>query len=348
MVLRWFWLGLATPSLTLVLYGLFSPAGVRFMLLGVLAALGAGLLWGLIFIVPLILPDYPGVVLAFGRYLAFGLLALGLAWMDRRTLARLSRADWLEATKLALVGNILYYATLASAIQLSGAPVPTLLIGTLPVVIAITANLLDRDSAMAVRWSSLALPLAMMLAGLAVVQHGPTGPTEQGPDEGYYGGLMLAVLAVACWTWYPIRNSRWLRAHPPGLSRAWATAQGLATLPLALLTGLLYAGWQLASGDSGGFTWPFGARPWLFVGVMLMTGLAASWLGTLLWNKASHLLPAALVGQLIVFETLAALCYAFIWYQRWPTGLEFAGIVLLIGGVLVGVRVFSRPGRPST
>lgn len=317
------------------------------MLIGVLAAMGAGLLWGLIFIVPLVLPEYPGVVLAFGRYVAFGLLAVGLAWVDRHTLFRLTRADWIEAGKLALVGNILYYATLASAIQMSGAPVPTLLIGTLPVVIAVSANLLDRKNGDAVRWSSLALPLALIVAGLFAVQHGPDAAAAQGGGGDYYLGLGLAVLAVACWTWYPIRNSRWLRSHSPGLSRAWATAQGLATLPLALLTAGLYAIWQVAADSSGSFEWPFGPRPWLFVGMMLMTGLAASWLGTLLWNKASHLLPPALVGQLIVFETLAALCYAFLWYQRWPTVHEVTGIVLLVGGVLAGVRVFSRSHQPS-
>ncbi|MGL1832252.1 hypothetical protein ACKVEX_01450 [Rhodocyclaceae bacterium SMB388] len=41
-----------------------------------MAALGAGALWGLIFIVPLLLHDYPAVVLAFGRYIAFVTLML--------------------------------------------------------------------------------------------------------------------------------------------------------------------------------------------------------------------------------------------------------------------------------
>lgn len=319
------------------------------MIPGVLAALGAGLLWGMVFVVPIILPEYPGVMLAAGRYTAFGLLALGLAWMDRHALVELSRADWVEAAKLSLIGNILYYATLASAIQLSGAPVPTLIIGTLPVVIAITANLLDRRTEAAVDWSRIALPLAVILAGLAAVQFGPVHPDERGASTawGYFGGLILAVASVACWTWYPIRNSRWLRARPPGLSRAWATAQGLTTLPLALAVGLLYAGWQGLSGDGSGYVWPFGPRPMLFISLMLLTGLAASWLGTLLWNKASHLLPAALVGQLIVFETLAALCYAFIWYQRLPNTFEILGIVLLVGGVLIGVRVFRKQALPA-
>lgn len=316
------------------------------MLAGLLAALGAGLLWGLVFVVPLMLAEYPGVVLAFGRYVAFGVLAVGLAWVDRAALARLSRADWIEAAKLALVGNLIYYSTLASAIQLAGAPVPTLMIGTLPVVIAVTGNLLERRGGDVVPWRRLAAPLVVIAAGLVVVQFGPAhADSLRGAalDVRYVAGLVLALVAVACWTWYPIRNSRWLRARSPGLARAWATAQGLATLPLALAAAGAFALWDFVAGPpDGGFDWPFGPRPLAFVGLMLATGLAASWLGTLLWNRASQALPAAFVGQLIVFETLAALAYAFLWYRRWPTLAEAAGIALLVAGVLLGVRAF-RP-----
>ena len=274
------------------------------------------------------------------------MLALGLAWFDRQALARLERSDWIEAAKLALIGNLFYYATLATAIQLAGAPVPTLIIGTLPVVIAVSANLLDRrrgggeDSA---PWLRLAAPLALILSGLLVVHADSAAQTGAGGGGDYLVGLAFALCALACWTWYPIRNSRWLRARGPGLSRAWATAQGLATLPVAVAAGIGYWLWDsMTATGAAGFAWPLGPRPLLFVLMCLLLGLAASWLGTLLWNQASHLLPAALVGQLIVFETLAALLYAFIWYGRWPTLAEAAGIVLLILGVIGGVRVFRR------
>jgi len=321
------------------------------MLAGLSAALGAGLLWGLVFLTPLVLHDYPGFMLAVGRYLAFGVLALGLAWLDRRALARLDRADWIEAAKLALIGNLLYYATLASAIQFAGAPVPTLIIGTLPVVIAVSANLLDRrrSGEDSVPWVKLALPLALILGGLLAVHADNAAPQGDEAGTDYLVGLGFALCALACWTWYPIRNSRWLRARGPGLARAWATAQGLATLPVAVIAGLAYWAWdgQLASAGLR-FAWPLGPRPMLFVAMCLLLGLAASWLGTLLWNKASQLLPAALVGQLIVFETLAALLYAFIWYGRWPTLAEGGGIALLILGVIGGVRVFRPQAARST
>ena len=74
---------------------------------------------------------------------------------------------------------------------------------------------------------------------------------------------------------------------------------------------------------------------------MLVIGFGASWLGTLLWNIASKNTPTALTGQLIVFETLSALAYAYIVYARTPSGLEMAGIALLVLGVIVGVRALS-------
>ena len=46
---------------------------------GSLFALAAGLMWGLVFVGPLLLPEYPAAIQSFGRYLAFGLIALPLA-----------------------------------------------------------------------------------------------------------------------------------------------------------------------------------------------------------------------------------------------------------------------------
>jgi len=92
--------------------------------------------------------------------------------------------------------------------------------------------------------------------------------------------------------------------------------------------------------DPGGFDYPLGPQPLRYVGLMLTLGLCASWLGTLLWNRASRLLPTALTGQLIVFETLSAFAYAFIWRGALPGGTALLGIALLVSGVILGVRAF--------
>ena len=92
------------------------------MLIGVLFALLAGLMWGLIFVAPLLVDGYPPALLASGRYLAFGLIVLPLAWQARKRLAALSASDWREALALTLVGNLIYYFCLSGAILRIGSP----------------------------------------------------------------------------------------------------------------------------------------------------------------------------------------------------------------------------------
>jgi drug/metabolite transporter (DMT)-like permease len=337
---------------------------------GTLFALAAGLMWGLVFVAPLLLPQYPAALHTAGRYLAFGLIALPLAWLARQRLAQLTRADWIEALKLALVGNLLYYLCLASAIQRAGGPMPTMIIGTLPVVIALSANWRNARRDGRLPWRRLAPSLALIAAGIACVN---TAELEQAraADAGdafdvgrYASGALLAVAAVACWTWYPLRNADWLRAHPDRSPSAWATAQGVATLPLALVAYALF--WTLAAwapqwvfgagvaGPAGGggpaglpgadpFPMPLGPQPWAFVGLMLAIGLFASWLGTLCWNEASQRLPSSLAGQLIVFETLAALGYALALRGTWPPALTLLGIGLLVGGVWWALQATPEP-----
>lgn len=315
---------------------------------GTLFALAAGLMWGLVFVGPLLLPEYPATLQSFGRYLAFGLIALPLAWLDRRTLRQLTRADWIEALKLALVGNVVYYLFLASAIQRAGGPLPTMIIGTLPVVIALSANLGSRRAGVRVEakfgWGQLAPSLALIAAGIALVNHVELEQLRHDPGADlarYALGAALAVGAVACWTWYPIRNAQWLRAHPDRSPRGWATAQGLATLPLALVGYALTWAWFAGSHDP--FPMPFGPRPEVFVALMATIGLFASWLGTLCWNEASQRLPPTLAGQLIVFETLSALAYAFVLRGRPPQATTLAGIALLIAGVVWALRARPEP-----
>jgi drug/metabolite transporter (DMT)-like permease len=314
------------------------------LLTGTLYALAAGLMWGLVFVAPLLLPQYPAALLSVARYLAFGLIALPLAWLDWARLAQLTREDWLEALKLSLIGNLLYYLCLAAAIQRAGGPLPTMIIGTLPVVIAITSNLRDHARDGRMPWFKLLPSLLLIAAGLACVNQGELELLRADPEADlgrYAAGALLAVGAVACWTWYPIRNADWMRAHPDRSPTAWATAQGLVTLPPAALGFALFWAWDAWSGSA--FEMPFGPTPLRFVALMAAIGLLASWLGTLCWNAASQRLPTTLVGQLIVFETLSALAYALALRGQWPDALTLVGVALLVAGVLSALRVKPQP-----
>ena len=314
------------------------------MISGVLYALLAGLMWGLIFVGPLIVPDYPAVLQSMGRYLALGLIALPLAWLGRARLRQLSRQDWWTALALTLVGNVVYYICLASAIQRTGAPVSTMIIATLPVVIPIFANLLysQRDGKLA--WMRLMPALVLIGIGLMCVN---IAELRQGlPDFSgwrYGSGIALASVSVVCWAWYALRNARWLRENPQKPPLMWATAQALVTLPVSLVGYVAACLWlHLQTPD---FALPFGPRPTVFIGLMITIAVLCSWVGALCWNVASQRLPTVILGPLIVFETLAGLLYTFLLRQEMPPMLTLSGITLLVIGVVIAVR--SKPQNPA-
>ena len=314
------------------------------MISGVLYALLAGLMWGLIFVGPLIVPDYPAVLQSMGRYLALGLIALPLAWLGRARLRQLSRQDWWTALALTLVGNVVYYICLASAIQRTGAPVSTMIIATLPVVIPIFANLLYSQRDGKLSWMRLMPALVLIGIGLMCVN---IAELRQGlPDFSgwrYGSGIALASVSVVCWAWYALRNARWLRENPDKPPLMWATAQALVTLPVSLVGYVAACLWlHLQTPD---FALPFGPRPAVFIGLMIAIAVLCSWVGALCWNVASQRLPTVILGPLIVFETLAGLLYTFLLRQEMPPMLTLSGITLLVIGVVIAVR--SKPQKPA-
>ena len=138
------------------------------MLAGFLFGLSACVLWGSIYLVPVMLPGYDPVVIATGRFIAFGLVTLPLWWAWRREFAHYSRRDWLTAAELGVVGNCVYYWCLTQCIQKAGAPFAGMCMALIPVLVAVIANLRDKKRGRFVRWRSLIPALVLIFAGLVL------------------------------------------------------------------------------------------------------------------------------------------------------------------------------------
>src|SRR5690606_13651485 len=77
---------------------------------GVALGVGAGALWGLVFLAPALAREFPPLQLAIGRYLFYGLFSAALVvplW--RRPRHKLGVRDGWMLAWLSLSGNILYY-----------------------------------------------------------------------------------------------------------------------------------------------------------------------------------------------------------------------------------------------
>jgi len=295
-------------------------------LVGIGCGMGAGALWGLVFLAPELARDFPPLWLAAGRYLAYGLIAAALIAPKLGSLRpRIGRREWLGLAWLALTGNTLYYVLLSAAVQTGGVAMTSLVIGFLPVAVTLIGSR-EHD---AVRLHKL-LPSILFCIGGAVCigWQAIASPVAGSVREGAIG-LLCAIGALASWTTYAVCNSRWLArlhdvsAHDWNLLTGIATgAQSLVLIPLALAV--------------NGASHPDAA--WArFAGVSVGVAVLASMGGNALWNRMSRLLPLTLVGQMILFETLFALLYGFLWEQRWPTLLEIAAMVLVTASVLLCV-----------
>ncbi len=310
------------------------------MTAGIFAALGAGMIWGFVFIAPVIAKDHSPWTLALARYTVFGIISVIAYWAlvpaaQKRIIAR-DRGVWFTGFWLALVGNLIYYVLLSLGIQSIGVPLVTLIIGTLPVIVSIVGNLTDPQ----VLWRKLSVPLVLIAAGFFLAHHGEM-QLRSGAASQTVWGFLGAIGALIAWTIYPIFNARFIQQRPDVGMMAWACVQGIALLPLvAMLLVITHhfgpTAHRIDAGDVSRLLFAAG-----------VAGIFSSWLGTVLWNIASQKLPPALAGQLIVFETVFSLLYGFALDRRWPVSLAWLGIACLLGGVLAGVRVFHQRAQHS-
>lgn len=310
--------------------------------IGVLCGLLAGAFWGMVFIAPKLLPVFSPWELAIGRYLAYGLVAFIAALPLMRRIARkLTRADCVALLRQAFTGNLLYYVLLAFGVQLAGVGPTSLIIGILPISVTIMGR---RDHG-AVPLSRLIWPLLVVAAGIACINidlfagggaHGASAGGEALRTVWQrLAGVLCAAGALVCWTLYAVDNARYLQRNPQYSGNEWSALYGISTGVVSVVLAL--AGWLLA-GDSLGAAGSGRDWQWFWI-VNAAVALGASLIGNNLWNISSRRLPLTLSGQMIVFETLFALAYGFVFDHRLPRPLEIAAIVLLMIGVAWSVRL---------
>ncbi|CCG41372.1 DMT family transporter [Magnetospirillum molischianum] len=292
-------------------------------LAGVACGAIAGALWGLVFLAPKLLDAFNPFLLASGRYIFYGLISAALlAPRWRKLVAKLTRREWLALAWLGFVGNTLYYVLLSTSVQVGDIAITALVIGFLPVAVTILGSR-ARNAVPLVR---LLPSLLLCAAGAICIGWQTLAEPASGHVSARVTGLLCAVGALVSWTAYAMGNSRWLKQLKDVSPHDWnlltgivTGAQGLLLLPLAL---------SLDTTHHSGSEWA-----WLAT-VLISVTIIASIFGNLFWNRMSRLLPLTLAGQMILFETLFALIYGFLWEYRLPNPLETAAFVLLVLSVL--------------
>lgn len=299
---------------------------------GIACGLGAGALWGLVFLAPELVREFSPLALTVGRYLCYGLIAAALiAPKWRSLLARIPRRQWWNLMGLALAGNTLYFVLLASAVQSGGIAMTSLVVGLLPVTVALVGSRERGSVSLGKLWPSLVL----CAVGIGCIGWQALAGESSAASGKAWFGLSCALGALASWTVFAVGNARCLKQLHEVSAHDWSLLTGLVTGAQSLLLVPLALMLETTSHD--------GAAWMRFLAVSAGVAVLASILGNALWNRMSRLLPLTLAGQMIVFETVFALIYAFLWEQRPPTLLELAALVLVVLGVFSCLAAHRRP-----
>lgn len=308
------------------------------MIKGVLFALAACLLWGLIFIVPTFMTDFDAFEIALGRHFVFGSVSTLFLAVSFNTFKRYPFKIWKTALYFSLIANIVYYSCVVLGVNCASPSLTALILGMSPIVISFYGNWLEQDC----HYRDLAIPAILIFLGLffvnipALQQEG----TEEKPL--YWVGALAACISLVAWSWFVVKNARFLKNNPEVAPAEWSTLMGTSTFTWVLLLGTLYESWQ------GGDHWQQFTTPSLelksFVIGCLVLGVVCSWIGSYLWNNASMRLPVSFAGELTIFETIFGLIFFYCLEQKLPSALEAIGVTLMLSAVFysMGSTVFAR------
>ena len=263
----------------------------------------------------------------------FATLALSPLLLLHRS--RFSRADWALLLLASFLGIPLQFLIQFSGLALTTVSHASLMVGTLPVLLAVAATLFAHERMDRTGWFALTLSTlgATLIALGARHATGASGPT--------LGGDMLVVLSLVIALAWILINKRLMQRHSPVTVTAYGVAAGTAML--LLVVPLLYRQ-------------PFGPPPISAISLKAWLALAASGLlctaaTTLLWNWGLTQVPASQAGVLLNMEPLiGSLLGVFLLRESLGPSARTGGALILAAALIIttGSRTRSREDLPLT
>ncbi|KTC40199.1 MAG: DMT family transporter [Pseudomonas sp.] len=306
--------------------------------IGVAAALFATFSWALNFLSPYLMGDFGTFDFITLRFIVSGAIGLVMLRLYRPGLARLNGRAMTAAALLGVVGYTLYIGCVMGSVLNGGAIIAPAFLSAAPIMVALIGNLVEPT----VSWRALCVPVLLAVLGLVATNYGAFAQVLDGDLSTYLQAVGYAVGATLSWLIFCLLNQVILARLPHISSGLWTglmmVGAGLSVMlfvPFGLTFNLYSAPdvqWRLDN------TLPVLAAASALACVASVGGAWA-------WNFASQRLPMALSGQLISVETLFAAAFGLIAEQRLPTGLETLGIIALLSGASIAVRVMAQQQR---
>src|SRR3990170_4769867 len=259
-----------------------------------------------------------------GLRFAFASALLLLIARRMGAMAQLPRRTFWGLVGLGIVGNTFYQTAFMTGLSITSATNSAMIVASLPVVVAMLGTWLGVERASPIMW----LGVVLGTAGVTLVV------TSRGLHfhPGAVRGDLLVLLATLCWSFYTVGVRQVGRGVNPLQITAITTAAGTPGLVLLGAPGLVREDWAWVT-----------AQTWGALGYAALFSLVFAYV---LYNRAVQGIGSGRTAIYNCITPLVAMLIAWLTLGEVPTGWQFAGVVLVITGVLVSVA--SARSEPKT
>lgn len=306
------------------------------MLKGIVFAIVACLIWGLIFVIPELIKDFSILEIVLGRYFFYGMISVFFLLKNISFgKFRYSLSIWKMAIFYSLLSTVGYYSCVVMALKYTPPSICALILGISPITISFYGNWRQKECS----YKSLFIPSLLVLIGLCIMNLPHLSESTSLSKDLF--GLSCSLIALTIWSWFAVANARFLKLYSHVTMSDWTTLMGVAALFwVAIFGAILWFFYGEATTINKYFTWSQGLGDFLMGTAIL--GLFCSWLANYLWNKASQHLPISIAGQLLIFETIFGLIFICCIQHRFPPKLECLGIGLFLLAIFIGIRSMAK------
>jgi drug/metabolite transporter (DMT)-like permease len=246
----------------------------------------------------------------------------------------LTSPEWRLLLICAFLGIPLQFLIQFSGLALTTVSHASLMVGTMPVILAVGASIFAHERMDATGWFALALSTV----GAALIALGAHSLTTGGPHSGptLEGDLLVVVSLVIALGWV-LLNMHLMRQHSAIVISAYGTLCGTAMLLIAVPVS-------------------YGAPPvhhislhaWL---ALVASGVLCTATTTLLWNWGLTQVPASQAGVLLNMEPLiGSILGVFVLHESLGPSARTGGALILAAAILITTRSTTRVHErlPST
>jgi len=293
---------------------------------GFLACAAAGTFWGMGFYFGKIaLAEMAVGHMVFYRFL-FATLAMVPVVLTRRP--GLSRSGWGTLLLGTFLGIPLQFLLQFKGLSLTTVSHAALMVGTMPVILAVGATLFAHERLDWVGWSSL----AVSTTGAALIATG--GRHTHAAGDPTLAGDLLVVLSLLIALFWVLCNKRLMGSHSALVVTAYGLMSGM--LMLCAIVPAMY-GLPPVHGIS--------LKAWL---ALAASGLLCTAASTFLWNYGIAHIPASQAGVFLNMEPLmgSILGVTLLRETLGPTGIT-GGMLILMAAITLTTKSRARVKEPD-